>query len=255
MTIFTIPSTQPYKKTILKKCSFKLSHRPHLYRVEIELTTRCNLLCLHCDRRCSKAPANIDLPVSFIEKFVDESLSLRYPWQKISLIGGEPTLHPNLRDIIAILKEYVKAVDCELLLVSNAYGSHVNKILGEISGELTIIKRPKTNNETWFNNMDLAPVDFVSQVSSCHNTQNCGLGLSALGYFPCGAGAAIARTVGFTKGIMSLKEVSEESMTQLLQQLCQYCGHAIAIPVGENSNCSPFWRDAYSVYRKQYDGQ
>jgi len=233
----------------LRRCAFVLQHRPNVHRVEIELTTRCNLMCRHCDRRCSQAPANVDLPVTVVEQFVEESRTLRHRWEKIGLLGGEPTLHPNLRTIIAILSNYVRTFDgCEFFLVSNAHGPKVNRILDSIRPAIAVVERPKTCDEPSFNNMDIAPVDLSDEVRSCHVTSDCGLGLTSWGYFPCGAGAGIARALELDVGIKSLQDVTEEAMIEVLRQLCQYCGHALAVPVGADGSVSPFWKAANQQY-------
>jgi hypothetical protein len=234
-------------------CAFVLLNRPNLRRLEVEVTTRCNLLCRHCDRRCSQAPEAADLPIAVAEQFVAESQALGHAWQKIGLLGGEPTLHPQLRTLISIFKAYVATLPaCEFFLVSNAHGERVQQVLKNIRDDITVVERPKTDNEPWFNNMDLAPVDLCSEVSSCTITSDCGLALTSRGYFPCGAGAGIARALDLDIGVRSLRDVSEESMVHLLRQLCQYCGHALAIRVEKDAGSSPFWERATAARRERH---
>jgi hypothetical protein len=192
----------------------------------------------------------VDLPFSVVEQFVSESQALAYRWQKIVLLGGEPTLHPDLRRTIRILSKYVSNLEsCEFFLVSNAHGPKVARILDSIRSEIVVEERPKTCNESWFDNMDIAPLDVSDEVRSCHITGDCGLGLTSWGYFPCGAGGGIARALRLDIGIKFLRDVTEGAMITLLRQLCQYCGHALAVPAGVNSSVSPFWKAATEMYR------
>lgn len=228
---------------------FDLRHQPNLRRVEIEVTTRCNLMCRHCDRRCSQSPAKVDMSIETIERFISESREMNHRWEKICILGGEPTLHPRLDEIIDLLRKYAEDQGgCELFLVSNACGAAVNRRLDGIRDRIAIEERPKTADEPWFKNMDLAPADRGIEAVTCAITSICGLGLTSWGYFPCGAGAAIARALHLDIGIRSLSEVTEETMTQLLRRLCQVCGHSAPVKAEEDGSVSPFWAAATARY-------
>jgi MoaA/NifB/PqqE/SkfB family radical SAM enzyme len=79
-----------------RKTNFKLLYLPNPQKVEIEITTSCNLMCKFCDRRCSQAPAAEKMSPEQIRCFVNESIQLKHQWNNISILGGEPALHPNL---------------------------------------------------------------------------------------------------------------------------------------------------------------
>ncbi|MHA1401154.1 MAG: radical SAM protein [Candidatus Heimdallarchaeaceae archaeon] len=240
-----------YFSSLNKLEKFHFSHKPNINRIEIELTTSCNLMCKFCDRRCSQAPSSETMPLEQIHNFVRESIESQHIWHSIGLLGGEPTLHPNLKEIIQSLRQYTDLFHkCELFLVSNAYGPFVNKTIDKIRDIIKVIERPKSNNSGWFNNIDLAPIDFNANVSTCKNTSECGLGFTTKGYFPCGAGAAIARVLDLNIGIKSLFDVSVKTMQELLRKLCPFCGHSLAITVSNNNTRSPFWEKAYAIYRK-----
>lgn len=67
----------------------------------IELTNRCNLSCQHCfDDRHS---AGGDLKVALIEKILKSART--YGIDHISFTGGEPTLHPEFREILKMVSE------------------------------------------------------------------------------------------------------------------------------------------------------
>lgn len=236
-------------------CAFKLAHGPNIHRLEIEVTTRCDLMCRHCDRRCSQAPANEDIELEVIERFLAESRRLGHRWDMITLLGGEPTMHPHLKSIIErISSGYVQEVeDCRFFLVSNCYSKETKEKLISIEPFIVIKRRPKSNHEAWFTNMDLAPVDFVSVATSCPITAVCGLGLTRSGYYPCGAGAAIARALDLDIGVKSLHDVTEESMAALLARLCQYCGHALGVEAGAFGLASRFWQRERKLYHLRRD--
>lgn len=235
-----------------KRMSFKLLYLPNLRKVELEITSRCNLMCKFCDRRCSQAPAKESMSLEQIHHFVDESIRLNYIWNSISVLGGEPALHPDLEEIIRILKKYtLQFPDCNLSLVTNYHGKGVIQTIDKISDMIEVIKRPKTENPEWFNNIDLAPLDYGKMSFSCNITHECGLGLTARGYFPCGAGAAIARVLDLDIGIQSLADVDQTSLRNILRKTCIYCGHCLNTKVTQNDSISPFWEHAYQKYREK----
>lgn len=185
-----------------------------------------------------------------IERFVSDSLNVNYKWESIGLLGGEPTLYPALQDAIALLQRYVaQNPSCNLFLVSNGYGKAVTRTLDKISASVKIERRLKTNDEDWFNNIDLAPVDIGEDYRSCSITQDCGLGLTRRGFFPCGPGAAVARVLDIKIGADSLSEITESNMIEGLKETCKYCGHSLQIQAKDNRCVSSFWQHAYEVYR------
>jgi len=69
----------------------------NLRSLYLQITARCNLSCAHCCYSCSPA-SNGQLARQKIVELIDESTELGAT--SITLSGGEPLLHPDLRDII-----------------------------------------------------------------------------------------------------------------------------------------------------------
>jgi hypothetical protein len=235
-----------------KQMHFKLLYGPDLQKIEIEITTKCNLMCKFCDRRCSQAPSKESMSLEQIRQFVEESIQMKYEWKNITILGGEPALHPDLEEIIRTIKTYTLSFpDCDLSLITNYHGNAVIQKIDSISNLINVIKRPKTTIPEYFQNIDLAPVDFGNVAFSCNIVSVCGLGLSSRGYFPCGAGAAIARVLDLDIGVKSLSDVNQTSMRNILRMICMYCGHCLNKKVTENYSISPFWEQAYREYRER----
>ncbi len=82
--------------------------------VQIEITTKCNLRCMHCER--NQDPARItdaDMPLELFKSIVGQ---LRYPAQSINLVGlGEPLLNPEVFSMI----EFAKKKGFEVSLIDN----------------------------------------------------------------------------------------------------------------------------------------
>ncbi len=71
---------------------------PTLHSVFFHLTNRCNLSCSHCYVSCPDEKKSHHLPASLVEQLIAELLD--HGGQNITLSGGEPLLHPEIRKII-----------------------------------------------------------------------------------------------------------------------------------------------------------
>jgi hypothetical protein len=246
---------------------------PNLQRVEIEITTACNLRCLNCDRSVRQAPSSEAMTVEQIERFVDESLALDWRWERISLLGGEPSLHPDLDAILGVLDRYRSVrPKTTFRMFSNGYGKRVAAVLARVPAWLEVINTAKTREPPLFSPINMAPADSPEYAHAdfskgCLITEWCGLGLTRYGYYPCGAGASIDRIFGFDIGIKSLAEVTEERMTERLRSLCSLCGHYRAFDQKieymkirdkrvltewtREERISPTWEQAYARYKER----
>ena len=97
---------------------------------EIDITYKCNLKCINCNRSCTQAPSNIEMPVANIAAFIKQSIEKNIAWKRIRILGGEPTLHSRIFDIIDLLINYQKTVNpcVRLVLGTNFFGNHVHRV-------------------------------------------------------------------------------------------------------------------------------
>ncbi len=84
--------------TMARATRARLGGRPAPMSLTYEVTHRCNLKCRYCDRRTAM-PNEMGLEDIFpvLESLVQ--LGTRY----VSLDGGEPLLHPQIKDIVELL--------------------------------------------------------------------------------------------------------------------------------------------------------
>jgi len=71
-----------------------------LKEVFLYITYKCNLKCLHCYMPDAK---NIDMPIEAFEKMIEQLVG--FGASKITLLGGEPTLHSLLPEFINTAKD------------------------------------------------------------------------------------------------------------------------------------------------------
>ncbi len=72
--------------------------RPLLQELDLHLTSRCNLACGFCSIDANAPGARGRLPLSRLQMLLDEAVTMGL--QELHLTGGEPTLSPQLEDIV-----------------------------------------------------------------------------------------------------------------------------------------------------------
>lgn len=79
--------------------------------IRISLTTGCNLACYYCVDS-SKQSKIYQLDSNFIDDFISDAIKLGIT--RVKLTGGEPLLHPNLIEIVQLLKKKDELEDVSL---------------------------------------------------------------------------------------------------------------------------------------------
>jgi len=224
----------------------------HLQNVEVELTTKCNLKCIHCDRRCRQAPSDEEMTISQIEYFASETKRLYYEWRVIRVLGGEPSMHSNLFKALEILLQLKANVE----VVTNGYGIAENISKQLPAGIILKNTKKKSPFQKSFVNVDVTMLEKenVQQIMSCQHVGGCGIGLTRYGFYPCGPGASIDRVLGFDIGIKQLALLSPRVVNDQQKVLCQYCGWSTTkstSPSPKYGEISMFWERAYQSYKNQ----
>ncbi len=226
-------------------------------RVEIDITYRCNMRCLNCNRSATQAPAAIDMPVAQIKAFLHDSVAAGIRWERIRLLGGEPTLHPELSAIVTLLETYRCRHNPTLRIVicTNGSGPQVRNALSALSPKIVVKNTLKSDRQRLFRPFNLAPVDqrrhrFADFGCGCRIIEDCGLGLTPQGYYPCAIAGGIDRIFGFGLGRRSLPAVDDE-MTDLLERFCPLCGHFGFARPTRKPRISRTWRRGYERYRRR----
>jgi len=220
--------------------------------VEIDITYRCNLSCANCNRSCTQVPSRKDLPVSRVVAFIAESIAQGMQWERIRLLGGEPTLHPELMTIIDLLAVYqdAHAPGVRIELCTNGCGEKVNRMISRLPGQIDIKNTYKTGSERLFRPFNLAPVDsrlhrFADYSVGCRIIKECGLGLTPAGYYPCAIAGGIDRIFEFNLGRQHLPS-PDDDMEDLLEKFCPLCGHFGFARPTRQAKMSPVWKEAYA---------
>jgi hypothetical protein len=236
---------------------FGRQFQPSRRFVEIDITYRCNLKCFNCNRSCTQAPSDVEMPVSLIETFIDQSVQKNIAWQRIRILGGEPTLHSRFFDIIDRLTAYRRDHNPSVRLVvgTNYHGRGVRRILDELPSGIHIKSTLKTSRVNLFKPFNVAPVDtwynrFSDYTCGCRIIAECGLGLTPSGYYMCAVAGGIDRVVGYQMGRPNLPAATDAMMDQRAA-FCALCGHFGFQWPTRKIRQSRFWRLAYSHRSRQ----
>ena len=230
--------------------------------VQLDLTSYCNLNCPNCERSVGTAPCKEYISLNQIDKFIDESMKKKSEWKAISLIGGEPTLHPQFFEVLKKIKLYKeKYPDCYIIVWTNGYGKKVNNVLSKLPDWVRVENSNKDPNVTpEFLSYNIAPVDLkkfknANFSKGCQVTEICSICLTRYGYYPCGPGAAVDRVFGFDIGIKKLRDMTEEKLKNQLKILCRYCGYFKPQDLFSTrkliteEKMSKSWKKAYDKYK------
>lgn len=228
--------------------------RPSREFVEIDITYKCNLKCINCNRSCTQSPSAAEMPVSMIEDFLCQSIEQQVLWKRIRILGGEPTLHSRIFDIIDLLVHYQSMHNpgVRLVLGTNYYGKNVHRILKQMPESIIIKSTLKTSRVNLFKPFNVAPVDtrfhmFSDYSCGCRIISDCGLGLTPSGYYMCAVAGGIDRIVGYHLGRDHIPEATD-AMTDQMSAFCRLCGHfGFQWPV-KQEKVSPAWQAAYEKH-------
>ena len=186
--------------------------------IEIDVTYECNLKCLNCNRSCRQAPSAERMELSQIEAFVEESRRRGKVWRTIKVLGGEPTLHPELTAILrTLLDGCARPHGTSVVLVTNGFSARSKEIIRSLPGEVIVDPASLKDSavQPQFGAFNMAPADspsfqFASFRNACKIPNICGIGLTPFGYYGCAIAGGIDRVAGYDLGWKRLPEDAEE---------------------------------------------
>jgi len=235
---------------------FGRQYLPSRVYAEIDITYKCNLKCINCNRSCSQAPSNIEMPVADIETFIGQSIEKEIEWKRIRVLGGEPALHSRIFDIIDLLINYKNEHNpaVRLVLGTNFFGDQVHRVLEKLPETINIKSTLKSSRMNLFKPFNVAAVDsrfnrFSDFACGCRIIEECGLGFTPSGYYMCAVAGGIDRIFRYNLGRNKVPDESD-SMSDQMSAFCGLCGHFGFQWPTRRIQQSKTWRLAYRRYQE-----
>jgi hypothetical protein len=225
--------------------------------------------CHNCNRMTGIAPGRPeqDITVCKIDRLIEDSIRLQYPWKEWFLVGGEPTTHPDLDAIISRIAAYRDSHNPELrlTLATHGHGERTQERLAELAAAfpfLQVLNSHKTGPvQPDFVATCVAPVDLDPEWAAnhrydgCNVSGHCGISMNYAGFYPCAVAGAIDRVSGLHQAIENLTDVSEAAMIEKYQTFCRLCGYYRSIKEAGCTLLSRTWRAALDRYRARERAQ
>ena len=222
--------------------------------IEIDITYKCNLKCINCNRSCAQAPSDKEMPVAMIEDFIAQSIEKGVDWKRIRILGGEPTLHSRILDIVDLLIRYKNQHNpsVRLVLGTNFFGENVHRVLEKLPPTIHLKSTLKSSRVNFFKPFNVAPIDtrfhpFSDYACGCRIIEECGLGLTPCGYYACAVAGGIDRIFRYRLGRDELPDPSDSLVDQMVT-FCRLCGHFGFQWPTRRIRQSRTWRLAYHHY-------
>lgn len=228
--------------------------------IRLYITFTCNLKCEGCRESCNLVSEADNLSLEQIKRFIHESIQQNRRWKTIGISGGEPTLHPQILEILEELIRYKKehSPNTSLDLETNGLGPKVQSVLNKLPKEIRVVNSNKKNsNPEYHRTFHNAPIDhamykFSDFSNACVTIRDCGMCLTKYGYYPCGIAGGMDRILGFNLGLKKLPS-PDCDMSATLKKLCRYCGEFFIFPHLKNGNTNKMsisWKRALKRYKK-----
>lgn len=162
--------------------------------IELELTLRCNAKCHSCSRHAHYGlyDDKSDVTLAQIAAFIVE-VQNHGNVDLISVMGGEPTVHPEFPAIVFLLKQKLL---CEGHVRRMQIVTNGSNPIPDIIKDVPVTTSPEHVKSKDHRCMFAAPCDTGQELKECSVPKDCGISFGAYGYWPCGAGGAIARLFG-----------------------------------------------------------
>jgi len=208
-------------------------YTPKNNAAEFHITYRCNLRCPGCNRGLSIADIPVpDMTMRDVDSFIEQMLALGKRFT-IVLLGGEPTLHPDILNFVDRLHPHVARIK----IVSNGFTEATHYILAWAESKGALIDRGsfKKNIKAFYRafvkDTFIDPSDFgINRTTPCDwhsgcSGWGCGFSVDSLGYTVCCIGGVIDSLRSLNVRTKKLADLFDPDFARWqTEQLCKRCG-------------------------------
>lgn len=196
--------------------------------VELDITTKCNLSCPNCVRFSNFHSTWESMDMLGIYDFIARNKQYGKKLT-VKIIGGEPTIHPNIVEILTALNEHF-----HLMIATNGINKWVppfDMVVENSAKERGVLPE--------FHPTCDAPIDDIKYQGEdfsfgCDTAYTCMNVCTSEGYYPCTVAGSIDRMLRLPGGpregmpplaTTNLTEcISDTNKVKVFSNLCGYCG-------------------------------
>lgn len=217
-------------------------------KIEMEITLRCNAVCPSCSRHSHYGlyDESSDVTMEQVDRFCQE-VKEHGNVEMIWVMGGEPTVHPKLANILYLLLK----LDITIVLVTNGILPLPVIYENEPLNYQIDIRSPEKGKD--HRCMFVAPLDTGQELKECPVPEDCGVSWGAYGWYPCGAGGAICRLFGFDhlrkENIPESEKDFEGIMPMCIRCQAKADTYMFVRDFGEIRSCS--FRAAFAKFKQE----
>lgn len=203
------------------------NYTPTSGKVEFHITYRCNLQCVNCNRASNLRNEHTpDMTVEDVKEFFRQARELNFN-PDILIIGGEPTLHPNFLEIVAIAREFKG--DGLVQVWTNGRDRELVKLIREKYNASVPEETFKEKSRTDFpwDDYFISPADFGIKREKCwqHGSEICGISVDSGGYMPCAVGGMIDGMLHLGLRTKRLADLFDnDKNAAITEKMCAHCG-------------------------------
>ena len=231
-------------------------------KFQLDITYDCNLACRWCDRLCGSPYAfskDVHMTLDQLDRYIELMKPRIAIGSRIGLFGGEPTLHPQVLEIIDHLTPLKKQTHTPLYIYSNGVGPIVKEKIREIRKQFSLavqisITKVSPNRNSAASHIPLfqAASDYplqpqIYEPKHCKSVEICGHALTPYGAFVCVNASATAKLLHLDIGLKTIPTLAEFSKLQ--RQFCRYCNDSMEIRSNEPSLA---WQPVLENYDPTY---
>lgn len=237
---------------------------PRISHLKVNITYRCDRGCPNCNRATRLCPSSKsqDLDPKLFKNMLDECVKRGREWVRITLTGGEPTMHAKFDQFVDILIKYKTDHNPKCNIGTFTY--HHPKYYYKIEQVLKkypdfLINDTKKENTPRTHRWAIykAPRDYPKYGSKyfyvgCKDERICGLGYDTTGFYCCPIGSAIARVFKLKVAIVNVSDLTVNNLIAQYSALCSRCGrYALYNTRKKNKDIiSPSWEKAIKKYNE-----
>jgi hypothetical protein len=162
--------------------------------IHVEITNACNKVCACCTRFCGHHRKPYFMDIEIVEKAM---LSLKEAPNRVGIMGGEPTIHPEFKNICKLLQKHI-ALERRALWTNGARWAEYEAIIDETFLPKNVVYNDHSHTEGHHQPL-LAPSDDIlkdrqlwrSLVDKCWIQQRWSASITPKGCFFCEVAAAL----------------------------------------------------------------